>query len=110
MTLWEGRNGSFQSAEYAATALPAARLWTGCAGFGLATVYVAALPPAGLKEALGLREAGREANIWLVVPNDESVFDGAEFVEGIRCVHPVQAYVDLKGHPERTAEAGASKQ
>ncbi|MDE0142863.1 MAG: hypothetical protein OXI80_15175 [Caldilineaceae bacterium] len=49
---------------------------------------------------------GRGANVWLVVPNDAGVFDGAEFVEGIRCVHPVQAYVDLKGYPERTAEAG----
>ncbi|MDE2705418.1 MAG: type IV toxin-antitoxin system AbiEi family antitoxin, partial [Gemmatimonadota bacterium] len=96
---------SRHGALYAATALSAARLWTGYAEFRLATVYVSTLPPAGLKEALGLREEDRGANVWLVVPNDEGVFDGAEFVEGIRCVHPVQAYVDLKGHPERTAEA-----
>jgi hypothetical protein len=41
------------------------------------------------------------------VPNDEGVFDGAKFVDGIRCVHPVQAYLDLKDHPERSTEAAA---
>jgi hypothetical protein len=24
---------------------------------------------------------------------------------GVRCVHPVQVYLDLKDHPERSAEA-----
>ena len=43
----------------------------------------------------------------LVVPNDEGVFHGAEIVDGIRCVHPVQAYVDLKDHPERAPEAAS---
>ena len=91
--------------RYAATALPAAWLWTRYAGFRLATVYLSSAPSAGLKEELGFREEARGANIWLVVPNDEGVFDGAETIDGIRCVHPVQAYVDLKDHPERAAEA-----
>ena len=90
---------------YAATALPAAWLWTRYAGFRLATVYLSSSPSAGLKEELGFREEARGANTWLVVPNDEGVFDGAETVDEIRCVHPVQAYVDLKDHPERAAEA-----
>ena len=90
---------------YAATALPAAWLWTRYAGFRLATVYVSTLPSAGLQEELGFREEARGANIWMVVPNDGGVFDGAELVDGIRCVHPVQAYVDLKDHPERSKEA-----
>lgn len=90
---------------YAATALPAAWLWTRYAGFRLSTVYVSTLPAAGLKEELGFREEDRGPNTWLVVPNDEGVFDGAELVDGIRCVHPVQAYVDLKNHPERSKEA-----
>ena len=90
---------------YAATALPAAWLWTRYAGFRLSTVYVSTLPPASLKKELGFREEARGANTWLVVPNDEGVFDGAETVDGIRCVHPVQAYLDLKDHPERAAEA-----
>ena len=91
--------------RYAATALPAAWLWTRHAGFRLAAVYVATPPSAGLKKELGFREEARGANTWLVVPNDDGVFDGAELVDGIPCVHPVQAYVDLKDHPERSAEA-----
>jgi len=40
-----------------------------------------------------------------VVPNDAGVFHGSVEKDGIRCVHPVQAYIDLKGHPERASEA-----
>ena len=90
---------------YAATALPAAWLWTSFAGFRLATVYLSAVPSAGLKKDLGFREEVRGANTWLVVPNDEGVFDGLEVIDGIPCVHPVQVYVDLKDHPERATEA-----
>ena len=92
---------------YAATALPAAWLWTRYAGFRLSTIYMSLPPSAGLKEELGFQEEPRGANTWLVVPNDEGVFDGAEMVDGIRCVHPVQAYVDLKDHPERAPEAAS---
>lgn len=93
--------------SYAATALAAAWLWTRHAGFRLSTVYLSNLPSVGIKKALGFREESRGANTWLVIPNDEGVFDGAEFVDGIRCVHPVQAYLDLKDHPERATEAAA---
>lgn len=93
---------------HAATALAAAWSWTRHAGFRLATVYLTSYPSAGAREALGFREEPRGANTWLVVPNDEGVFDGAEFVDGIRCVHPVQAYLDLKDHPERATEAAAA--
>ena len=92
---------------YAATALPAAWLWTRHAGFRLSTVYLSEPPTLGLKMELGFREEPRGANTWLVVPNDEGVFDGAELVDDIRCVHPVQIYVDLKGQPERAPEAAA---
>lgn len=91
--------------EYAATALPAAWLLTKFAGFRLATVYLSLPPSEELKKTLAFREGARGANTWLVVPNDEGIFDGAEFVDGIRCAHPVQVYVDLKNHPERSAEA-----
>ena len=90
---------------HAATGLPAAWLWTTYAGFRLATVYLADIPSAGLMADLGFREEPRGANTWLVVPNDEGVFHGASRVDDIRCVHPVQAYLDLKGHPERAQEA-----
>jgi hypothetical protein len=35
------------------------------------------------------------------------VFHGASEHEGIRCIHPVQVYLDLVAHPERAAEAAA---
>ena len=92
---------------YATTALPAAWLWTRYAPFHLSTVYIAMLPSPGLKKDLGFREEAIGGNTWLVVPNDEGVFHGAELVDGIRCVHPVQAYVDLKDHPEESTDAAA---
>ncbi len=71
------------------------------------TVYLANPPSAGLKEELGFYEEARGANTWQVVPTGEGVFDGVEFVDEIRCVHPGQAYVDLKDQFERVAEAQA---
>ena len=93
--------------SYAVTALPAAWLWTRHAGFRLATVYLPEIPSAALLADLGFREESRGANTWLAIPNDEGVFDGASEVEGVRCVHPVQAYLDLQNHPERAREAAA---
>ena len=93
--------------SYAATALAAAWLWTRHAGFRLATVYLPENPSAALLADLGFRDESRGANTWLVVPYDEGVFDGASEVEEVRCVHPVQAYLDLKNHPERAREAAA---
>ena len=91
--------------SHAATGLPAAWFWTKHAGFRLATIYLADIPSARLMADLGFREEPRGANTWLVVPNDEGVFHGASQVDDVRCVHPVQAYLDLKGHPERAQEA-----
>jgi len=54
---------------------------------------------------MGFHEEQKGENVWLVVPNDEGVFHGATEREGVRCVHPVQVYMDLKDHPERSAEA-----
>jgi hypothetical protein len=46
------------------------------------------------------------ANLWLVLPNDAGVFQGrGVYAEGIACVHPVQVWLDLRAHPERSAEA-----
>ena len=90
---------------HAATGLSAAWLWTRYAGFRLATVYLADIPSDGLMADLGFREVPRGANTWLVVPNDAGVFHGAGEVDDICCVHPIQAYLDLQGHPERAQEA-----
>jgi hypothetical protein len=91
--------------DHAATGLAAAWQLTHFAAFRIATFFVTDEPSAGLKQSLGFREDSRGANLWLVVPNDAGVFLGAEQRDGLRCVHPVQAWLDLKEHPERSAEA-----
>ena len=90
---------------YAVTGLPAAWLLARHAGFRLVTVYLKDIPSDGLLEEMGFREIPRGANTWLVVPKDEGVFYGSSRIEGIHCVHPIQVYLDLKGHPERAQEA-----
>lgn len=94
-----------QNIEYAATGLAAAWVYTHFAAFRIASVYLSVNPSNNLLEQLGFREDPRGANLWLVVPNDVGVFYGVEEKSGVRCVHPVQAYLDLKGHPERSLEA-----
>ena len=89
----------------AVTGLGAAWLMTQFAGFRLMTVYVAEEPSEAALKAVGFRPEERGANTWLVVPTDAGVFDGAEEREDVLCVHPVQAYLDLKGQPERAEEA-----
>lgn len=91
--------------EYAATGLAAAWILTRFAAFRIATVYLPTDPSPEFLERLGFREDPRGANLWLVVPNDAGVFHGAVEKDGIRCVHPVQVYVDLKEHPERATDA-----
>jgi hypothetical protein len=93
------------SVDHAATGLAAAWQMTHFAAFRISTFFLAEPPPDGLLEKLGFREEVRGANLWLVVPSDAGVFHGAEARDGVRCVHPVQAYVDLKAHPERASEA-----
>jgi hypothetical protein len=94
-----------QGVRYAATGLAAAWLLTKFSGFRLTTMYVAERPASEILESLGFREEERGANVWIVVPKDEGVFQGADQRDGITCVHPVQAYLDLKDQPERAKEA-----
>ena len=91
--------------EHAVTGLAAAWALTRFAAFRIATIYLPTDPSPALLERLGWREDARGANLWLGVPNDEGVFQGAGEKDGIRCVHPAQVYVDLKNHPERAPEA-----
>lgn len=92
---------------YAATGLAGAWLLDGFAGFRIATVFVAARPTQEVLDSVGFLEGIPGENVWIVIPNDEGVFHGASDRAGVRCVHPVQAYLDLKGHPERASEAAA---
>lgn len=94
--------------QHAATGLAGAWLLNQFAGFRLVVIYVASMPSAEVQQAMGFREEERGENVWLVVPSDAGVFDGAVKREGICCAHPVQIYLDLKDHPERSAEAAES--
>ena len=95
------------SVPYAATGLAAAWSLGPYAGFRTASVYLGEEPSPDLVAALSFREDARGANVWLVVPNDEGVFHGAQTTrDGVACVHPVQAYLDLHAHPERARDAG----
>lgn len=92
-------------ARHAFTGLAAAWLMTRFAGFRLVTLYLEAAPTPADLVRLGFRAESKGANTWLVLPRDPSVFDGEQRRDGVPCVHPVQAYLDLKGMPERASEA-----
>lgn len=94
--------------RFAATGLAAAWQMTRFASFRTTTFYVERSPSEEWRRSIGLREDPKGANLWLVVPNDAGVFQGSDKIEEVPCVHPVQAYLDLKGHPERSEEAANS--
>ena len=94
--------------EHAATALAGAWQWCGFAGYRLVTMFVAELPDANALGRIGFHETERGENVWLVRPNDSGVFHGSEVRDGISCANPVQVYLDLKDHPERSADAAAN--
>jgi len=93
--------------DYAATGLGAAWVYTHFANFRLATFYLPNPPGEELYKGLGFREDEQGANTWLVVPNDEGIFHDLEARDRIRCVHPIQVFLDLKAHPERSSEAAS---
>ena len=101
--LHEGLAGS--GVRHAATGLAGAWLWTGFAGFRLVVMYVAEMPGEAWRREVSFHEVERGENVWLIKPNDAGVFAGGAELEGIPCAHPVQVYLDLKDHPERSAEA-----
>lgn len=91
--------------DYAVTGLSGAWLLTRFATFRLTTIFIPEDPPEQLLQAIGFRLEERGANLWFAIPNDQGVFTGATEQDGLRCVHPLQAYLDLKGHPERANAA-----
>ena len=91
--------------DHAATGLSAAWLMTHFAAHRIATFYVQSPPSTSVLEELRFKEEERGSNTWIVIPNDTGVFQGSKEIEGIRCVSPVQVYLDLTDHPERANEA-----
>ena len=96
-----------QKVGYAATGLAGAWQYTHFTQFRMVTLFLADSPGKNLFGQLNFVEDDRGANTWLVVPNDKGVFHGSSDQDGILCVHPVQVYLDLKGHPERAKEAAS---
>jgi hypothetical protein len=96
-----------EKSEWAVTGLGAAWLYTHFAAFRLVTVYLSAMPSRAVLKQIEFSEEPKGANLWLALPDDEGVFHGSQVVEGIRCVSPVQTYLDLKAQPERAKDAAA---
>lgn len=90
--------------SHALTGLPAAWMLDKFAQFRLVSVFVDG-DPRRVADILGARIEPRGANVQLIGPNDGGVFVGADSVDGVRVVAPVQAYLDLLGLPERAREA-----
>ena len=93
--------------DHAATGMAAAWLLTRFAGFRTVATYVTELPSSEVLDRLGFREDApgricgwlpRTTRVSSTAPSDR---------DGVRCVHPVQAYLDLKEQPERADEAAA---
>jgi len=91
--------------EHAFTGLSAAWQYDQHAMFRLCSVFVRS-PLVDLDlSALELHASERGANVWLLSPDDDGVFEGSQEIDGVRCVHPLQAWLDLGAHPERAPEA-----
>ncbi|HVA99670.1 MAG TPA: type IV toxin-antitoxin system AbiEi family antitoxin [Acidimicrobiales bacterium] len=90
--------------HHAFTGLAAAWAFDRFAQFRLSTVYIDT-DPREVAEQLGMRPDTRGANVQIVGPNDSGVFAAEADHDGIRCVAPVQIYLDLLHLPERSAEA-----
>ena len=91
--------------KYAATGMAGAWLIQPAASFRLTLFYVAKEPEASTLSKMSFGEQTTGANLWLVLPKDEGVFYGTTERNQIQCAHPVQVYLDLKNHPERSHEA-----
>jgi hypothetical protein len=94
-----------RNVRHAATGLSAAWLYTRFVGFRTVTFYLDSFSSIDILTSAGFRKEQPGANVWIVIPKDEGVFQGLNQLEGIPCVHPVQVYLDLSGHPERAKEA-----
>jgi hypothetical protein len=90
---------------YALTGLAAAWAYTRFAAFRLVSLYVPTLEGEDLLRRLGGEETERGANLWLMVPKDEGTLHLVRDLEGVSVVSPLQAFLDLKDHPERASEA-----
>ena len=92
---------------HAFTGLAAAWAYTHAASFRSVSCYVArdaSSDPAAAAATIGFRSDTDAPNLRLLFPDDDGVFDGARVADGLRCVAPVQVYVDLAHESERSDE------
>ena len=94
-----------QNIPTCATGLAAAWQYTHHAMFRIASIYLKEIPNKQVLNSIGFVDEPQGANTWLVIPKDEGVLYGAKESSGIQFVSPLQTYLDLKGHPERSKEA-----
>lgn len=94
--------------HYAATGLAGAWQINHFANYRLCTVYINKRPSSHFFDDISFRETAKGANVWFVLPKDEGVFQCEQKIGQFYCVHPVQVYIDLKDHPERSEEAAES--
>ena len=90
--------------RYAATGLAAAWCFGQFAGFQMASLYAHDAGALRSLADLSFHPMERGANVWLLVPDDPGVFQVTEIHDGVHCVSPVQAYLDLHAHPERAKD------
>ena len=104
------QRGGGGTASPCAAGLAAAWHYARHTTFRLLTIYCSPLPRLS---SIDSRAVSTGENVWFLEPQDEGVFLGANDNhqweqspgEGIVYVSPVQAYLDLKYHPERSTEA-----
>ena len=89
---------------YAVTGAFAAQRFSPVAPTRLAAIYVNDV--LGWSERLDLRSADSGANVWLLEPYDDVVFDRTTSREGAICVSPTQLAVDLLTGPGRDPSEG----
>lgn len=89
---------------YAVTGTFAAQRFSPIAPTRLAAIYVNDV--IGWSERLDLSPAESGANVWLLEPYDDVVFDRTESRDGAVCVSPTQLAVDLLTGPGRDPSEG----
>jgi hypothetical protein len=89
---------------YALTGAFAAQRFSPVAPARLAAIYVDDV--IGWSEQLDLRPTDTGANVWLLEPYDDVVFDRTARREGVICVSPTQLAVDLLTGPGRDPSEG----
>ena len=97
---------SHEEISWAITGLGAAWLYSEFAAFRLVTVFLESMPTQRFLKTIEFQAEAKGSNLWLVLPDDDAVFSGIQTRGDIRCVSPVQTFLDLKSQPERAKEAG----